>query len=174
MTQQLPVVRRVVTGTDGQGRSTVVSDAATDTVAPRPDGSQVMDIWRMSSLPPSMGDEDGLSEGVAAPPLGGLVYRLCWVAPNDNMDPDEYARTMAQTYGEAAVAGGASGLVGGHATATVDVVTVIRGELIAVLETEEVVLHPGDSLVQRGTVHAWRNRTDEPVLIATVMVGATP
>lgn len=167
-----PVVRRVVTGTDASGRSTVVSDGPVEAVAPRPDGSQVMDIWRMPAVPPTTSDGDGLDGRVVAPDLGGLVYRLCWVAPNDDMDPAAYARSMAVVYGAEAVTGRAATLVGGHATETVDVVTVIRGELIAVFENDEVVLRPGDSLVQRGTVHAWRNRTSEPVLIATVMVGA--
>lgn len=170
---QHPVVRRVITGTDSEGRSTVAGDAPTPVVAPRPDGSQVMDVWRMPALPPAVFDGDGLAGGVAGPDLGGLVYRLCWVAPNDDMDPAAYARALAATYGEGAVAGGASELVGGHATESVDVVTVVRGRLTAVLETGEVELSPGDSLVQRGTVHAWRNRTDEPALIVALMVGAT-
>ena len=167
-----PVVRRVVTGIDGSGRSTVVSDGPTEAVVPRPDGSQVMDIWRMPLVPPTTSDGDGLDSGVVAPDLGGLVYRLCWVAPNDDMDPAAYACSMARVYGDRAVSGGAAMLVGGHATETVDVVTAISGEVIAVFENDEVVLRPGDSLVQRGTVHAWRNRTGQPVLIATVMVGA--
>ncbi|MET9327583.1 cupin domain-containing protein [Tsukamurella sp. NPDC003166] len=167
-----PIVRRVVTGTDGEGRSVVAHDGPCDAVAPRPDGSQVMDVWRMPAVPPRLLDGDGLVGGVAGPDLGGLVYRLCWVAPNDDMDAAAYARALADTYGDGAVAGAASGMVGGHATESVDVVTVVRGRLTAVLEAEEVELGPGDSLVQRGTVHAWRNRTDEPVLMVALMVGA--
>jgi hypothetical protein len=32
-----------------------------------------------------------------------------------------------------------------------------------VLDADEVELHPGDIVVQRGTNHAWSNRTDAPV-----------
>jgi hypothetical protein len=35
-----------------------------------------------------------------------------------------------------------------------------------VLDTEEVALTAGDTVVQRGTNHAWSNRSDKPCRIA--------
>ena len=60
-----------------------------------------------------------------------------------------------------------------HATETVDIVTILSGELVAILETGETVLKPGDTLVQRGTNHAWRNRGDVPAVMVALQVAAT-
>ena len=169
---ELTLVRRVVAGTGTDGRSTVISDGPVTAHARRPDGSLVMDVWRWDHLPPHVDDQDVLTGSVAAPSAGGLVYRLCWFPPNTDMDADAYARAMAQAYGADAVRGGAATLPGGHRTDTVDVVTVVSGELHVLLETGEVLLSPGDSVVQRGTVHAWHNRSDAPTLVAAVMVAA--
>ena len=38
----------------------------------------------------------------------------------------------------------------------------------------EVLLMAGDVLVQRGTNHAWSNRTDEPAVVAFVLIDAAP
>jgi len=51
---------------------------------------------------------------------------------------------------------------GMHKTRTVDYCIVFSGEIWAVLDEGEVLLRAGDCLVQRGTHHAWSNRTDEP------------
>lgn len=159
-----------MTGVGPDGRSTIVSDEDVTTVARRPDGSLVMDIWRFDQLPPHVGDGDGLDGEVRRPDAGGLVYRMCTFAPNAKVDAAEYAKAIAAVYGEQAGTPGA--IPGAHATDTVDVVTVVRGEVRAVLEDCEVVLRPGDNLVQRGTVHAWRNNTDEPAVVVSIMVAA--
>jgi hypothetical protein len=46
-----------------------------------------------------------------------------------------------------------------HRTRTLDYVVVIEGELVLILDDSEVVLMPGDVVVQRGTDHAWENRS---------------
>ena len=47
-----------------------------------------------------------------------------------------------------------------HRTRTLDYVVVIEGELVLILDDSEVTLKPGDVVVQRGTDHAWENRSD--------------
>ena len=60
-----------------------------------------------------------------------------------------------------------------HQTPSLDYVTVIRGKLLLELDDGKTVeLHPGDTVVQRGTRHAWRNPTDEPAAISVVLLGA--
>lgn len=49
---------------------------------------------------------------------------------------------------------------------TLDFCLVIDGEITLVLDTEEVHLKSGDTVVQRGTNHAWSNRSDRPCVIA--------
>jgi naringenin degradation protein FdeH len=60
--------------------------------------------------------------------------------------------------------------VGLHSTSTLDYIAVISGELTLVLPDEEVVLGPGDTLVQRATPHGWANRSDEPCVMAAVLL----
>jgi mannose-6-phosphate isomerase-like protein (cupin superfamily) len=47
-----------------------------------------------------------------------------------------------------------------HRTQTLDYVVIIEGELVLLLDDSEVTLQPGDVVVQRGTNHAWENRSD--------------
>jgi mannose-6-phosphate isomerase-like protein (cupin superfamily) len=47
-----------------------------------------------------------------------------------------------------------------HRTRTLDYVVVIEGELVLILDDSEVTLKTGDVVVQRGTDHAWENRSD--------------
>jgi uncharacterized cupin superfamily protein len=50
---------------------------------------------------------------------------------------------------------------------------VISGEIYAVVECGETLLRPGDSFVQRGTKHTWRNRSDKPCTLAVLLLPAT-
>ena len=58
-----------------------------------------------------------------------------------------------------------------HTTETVDYAIVIEGEITAIMETEETVLGPGDVLIQRGTNHAWSNKSGKPAKVAFVLIG---
>ena len=60
-----------------------------------------------------------------------------------------------------------------HRTDTVDYAIVLSGEIWAVLDCEETLMHAGDVLIQRGTHHAWSNRTDTPCLVAFVLIDAS-
>jgi uncharacterized cupin superfamily protein len=51
-------------------------------------------------------------------------------------------------------------------TRTLDFCLILEGEVTLVLDTEEVSLRAGDTVVQRGTNHAWSNRSDRPCRIA--------
>jgi len=42
------------------------------------------------------------------------------------------------------------------------------------MDEGEVLLKAGDVLVQRGTHHAWSNRSDEPARLAFVLIDAEP
>jgi quercetin dioxygenase-like cupin family protein len=64
--------------------------------------------------------------------------------------------------------------IGTHRTETVDYVVVLDGEMQLDLDDGTVVLHAGDTVVQRGTNHAWANRSNAPTRIAVVMVPARP
>jgi mannose-6-phosphate isomerase-like protein (cupin superfamily) len=59
-----------------------------------------------------------------------------------------------------------------HRTRTVDYVVVIKGEIVLVLDDSEVTLRTGDVVVQRGTDHAWENRSSQPARMAFFHIDA--
>jgi quercetin dioxygenase-like cupin family protein len=61
-----------------------------------------------------------------------------------------------------------------HATDTVDFIVVISGSVVFVTESGEALLRAGDSLINRGAAHAWRNDGDEFCRIVSVMCPAKP
>jgi uncharacterized cupin superfamily protein len=58
-------------------------------------------------------------------------------------------------------------------TQTLDFCLILEGEITLVLDTEEVYLKAGDTVVQRGTNHAWSNRSGRPCRIAISSHDAT-
>lgn len=167
--------RRVVSGLDENGKSTIVVDELTTTRIAAP-AFTVCDIWQAPTLPAPAMQEDVLDGEVSLnPPLAGFTYRVTTFPPDSEWD-------LAAGYEDSLGAmGGAdahtddsdSGIAGLHQTDTVDVITVLSGELYAVLEKGETLLAPGDSFVQRGTKHTWSNRGDVPCTIVAVQMGAT-
>jgi mannose-6-phosphate isomerase-like protein (cupin superfamily) len=61
-----------------------------------------------------------------------------------------------------------------HKTNTVDYALVLAGEIWALMDEGETLLKAGDCLIQRGTNHAWSNRTDTPCRVAFILVNAHP
>ena len=60
-----------------------------------------------------------------------------------------------------------------HTTDTVDFELILEGEVWLELDDGvEVHLKPGDTVVQNGTRHAWRNKSSEPCTVAYALVGA--
>ena len=63
---------------------------------------------------------------------------------------------------------------GFHKTDTIDYAIVLKGEIWALMDEGETLLRQGDVLVQRGTNHAWSNRTEENAVLAFVLIDAKP
>ena len=149
-------VRRVVTGFDDRGHSTVIADGEAF------GGDAWAEVWvtdPTTGLDAVVDPHDGTA--VLEPPAGGSAWRVFTVPPDAVM-----RERMAQT---AAVVPGLDP-DGFHTTETLDYVMVLEGEIGFELDTGEVTLHAGDCVVQRGTRHAWRNRGDRPVRMVAVML----
>lgn len=58
-----------------------------------------------------------------------------------------------------------------HVTDTVDYAIMLEGEVHLVLDTEETLLVAGDTVVQRGTMHAWQNRSTLPARMVFINLG---
>src|SRR5262249_3822816 len=61
-----------------------------------------------------------------------------------------------------------------HRTETIDYVIVIEGEIEQDMDEGTVKLKQGDILIQRGTNHAWANRSGKRARVAFVLIDAEP
>ena len=61
---------------------------------------------------------------------------------------------------------------GMHISDSVDFVFVASGEVVMELECREILAKAGDVVIMRGGWHNWRNETDKPCTVVSVMVGA--
>ena len=162
-------VRRVVTGHDASGKAIVISDGLAPTVKTNPlrPGHRSTDIWRTNAAPvPIAKDEpDPTTAGPRTihPAPQGTVIR--------NLTPEQ-ARAVfrasgnesASTYGR----GGRHPMM--HRTETVDYAVILEGELTLVMDDEDVQLKTGDVVIQRGTNHAWSNRSAKICRILYVLI----
>jgi hypothetical protein len=168
--------RRIVTGNDAQGRSRIVEDGPSPailTMEERP-GYRNCNMWRTLGSQCSVSAPDSIAEqsGVL-PPKGGTVLRVIDVPP-ESKDPAERQRqtaaVFAKMFPDAKHNAGNARHPGMHVTDTVDYAILLSGELVAILETGETVMRAGDVLIQRGTNHAWANRSDSIARIAFVLI----
>ncbi len=152
----MATIRRVVTGHDDQGKSVVLSDG------PPPQhhamqgpgvGADFVEIWstpqpvpELTSTPASEPNERPFT---IMPPTGHLLRLIRIYPPKDGGK-----RTVM------------------HRTKTLDYVVVIEGEVVLILDDSEVVLGKGEVVVQRGTNHAWENRSEEVALMAFFHIDA--
>jgi quercetin dioxygenase-like cupin family protein len=168
-------VRRIVTGLNANGKSTIVSDTYLPLADVAPGERIRAGLWITESSPASSTAPDPVPDGViqGIPPKtrGGTVFRITDVPP-DAQNP----------HGAAALAAGGVHLdpertakhPGFHMTDTIDYAICLEGEVWAVLDDTETLMKPGDVLIQRGTYHAWSNRTDKMARMAFVLIDAEP
>jgi quercetin dioxygenase-like cupin family protein len=172
-------IRRVVTGHDERGKSIVVSDGfapAVRTSAARP-GHHSTEIWKTSGAPAPVGNEPDPTIGPRQlkPPKHGTVIRVSEMPPDSaavsNFDAAAATKifeSMGQVDASTFREGGRHPLM--HRTETIDYGIVLSGELTLILDDSEVQLNAGDMVIQRGTNHAWSNRSDKPCIIAFILV----
>jgi quercetin dioxygenase-like cupin family protein len=171
-------VRRVVTGQDATGKSLVVSDEHVEpiTLTPIP-GLKFYPLWSADETPKLPSDGTPLAQNRYFPPAGGFRWLLCTLPPESLSVLETH--DVETLHGEAADK--LPGLMdvlendhpGMHTTDTVDVGVILSGQVTLELDDEAVVtLAAGDTFVQNGTRHTWRNRGDVPVVIGFSLIGA--
>ena len=57
-----------------------------------------------------------------------------------------------------------------HRTETVDYAVVLGAKIYLLLDDTEVRLQAGDVVIQRGTNHAWSNRSGKPVRMLYILI----
>ena len=171
-------IRRVVTGHTPDGKATVASDTQVEpvTVALLP-GMEFHRLWGADSAPTFPDDGAPHSSSTYFPPLGGFRFGL-FMLPPDSMTPAaevdvEWALKEAEEKLPGAIAHLEPDNPGMHTTDTIDFEYIISGEVWLELDDGvEVHLRAGDTVVQNGTRHAWRNKGSEPCRMVTILVGA--
>ena len=105
------------------------------------------------------------------PPAGGSVCRVVTFPPDDTWRGKVGAKEVQAFF--AAMGSSAASTYSRNAphpymqrTRTLDFCLVLEGEITLVLDTAEVTLSAGDTVVQRGTNHAWSNRSGKACTIA--------
>jgi mannose-6-phosphate isomerase-like protein (cupin superfamily) len=170
------MTRRIVTGHDARGRSIVLMDGESPHafVLEKAGGLRLTELWETRSAP---ADNAGSGDAAAherriEPVNGGTVFRVIEYPPDrerlKTLAPEAFFASM----GARAADAGTRRHPGMHRTDTLDYCIVLSGEIWAVLDEGELLLRAGDCLVQRGTCHAWSNRSDSPCTIAFVLVAA--
>ena len=162
--------RRVVVAHDPDGTSRVVADDALPEVVLAPSGGELTVLWGADEpirLPASVAT--ALPESFI-PPSGGWRAAILSFPPAGHPPPAEGTGTVLPDLAERMRSGGGRGM---HDTPTVDVVHLLAGELVMELDHGETVrLIAGDSVVQNGTRHSWRNPGSVSATLLLLMVGA--
>jgi len=168
------IIRRVVTEEDASGRACIVEDTRVPAVSvPERPGYNVSNIWVTGDTPAPINAADRIAghKGVLPPPRGTVLRVIDY--PPEATDPAERRRQLAATFGtlysdaEHRIDDKHPGM---HRTETVDYAIVLEGEIVAMLDDSETVLKAGDILIQRGTNHAWANRSGKPARICFVLI----
>jgi mannose-6-phosphate isomerase-like protein (cupin superfamily) len=171
-------VRRVVTGQRTDGKSVFVDDALVEPKSPALMSRTVFhQVWGSDSAVslPTNGLEPPWSSFF--PPETGFRFLIWTAAPETATLPDDLDLRAAFTELQEMLPGVADfnepDNPGMHTTDTVDFDLVLSGEIWLELDDgEEVLLGPGDCVIQNGTRHAWHNRTNEPTTMVSVLIGA--
>jgi quercetin dioxygenase-like cupin family protein len=174
-------IRRVVTGHNSEGRSCFISDGPAPNVFQRSAGSTVVtEIWKTTSTPADISDDRDPTAPPyrLIPPDDGSVLRIISYPPDRLrlavLERERVNGADEATGRAAALDRGNPRHPGFHKTRSIDYAIVLSGEIYALMDEGETLLRQGDVLIQRGTNHAWSNRTDEPAVLAFVLIDAKP
>lgn len=171
-------VRRIVTGHDAEGKAIVTHDGPAPSVHTNPKrvGFYLTDLWHTDAMPvPVDNASDTTSRPLQLePPKNGTVVRIIEFGPEG-----EWLQKLAQddakdVFGAMGTNKASTYQLGTHPlmhrTETVDYAVVLEGEIYLVLDKEERLMKQGDFLVERGTNHAWSNRSGKPCKMLFVLI----
>ena len=176
----LPPIHRVVTGHDASGKAIVASDGPLPTVveiAAIP-GTVFHEVWSTAATPAPVdnnGAEPTLGPLKLPPPPHGTRIRFVDIPPDTAEFLAQGAARMKDAFSQIGDADASTVHAHSphplmHRTESVDYGVLIEGELTLVLDDSEVALKPGSVVVQRGTNHAWANRSGRPCRMLFVLL----
>ncbi len=180
MDQQQKTVRRIVTGHNTEGKAIILSDASTERtyMIGGPNGARFHEVWNTAQSPAlidSISGEPAETTLVLAPPKGGTRIRVIDFPPEGdeirNLTKDEagkHFKSMGDEDASHAGKGAPHPLM--HRTETIDYGIVLEGEMTLVVDEGEINIKAGDIIIQRGTNHAWANRSGKSCRMAFILI----
>lgn len=176
--EQASPIRRVVTGVSAQGEARIVADGPPPrSLAHMAVPGMVNTVLWATSTPPQPGHHDLTPHLVTVVPEAGESVALLVTFPPDTVFTDPLFDAAEAAREQLEITPGLAELFeqdnpGFHTTPTVDYGVVVSGEIVLDLGSESTVLRQGDTVVQNGTRHAWRNPSDQPATMLFVLTGA--
>jgi mannose-6-phosphate isomerase-like protein (cupin superfamily) len=172
----------VLVGADDDGRSVIITDENTTTRLATEAFTRNV-IWGATEVPTPVTADNAMTDAaLIPPPPQGYYYDISTFPPDKDWNyAGGYADALAAAGVEAEPDTDANAFddndprarPGMHQTDTIDIVTVLSGEIWAVVETGETLVKAGDTVVHRGTWHAWSNRSDQPCTVAAFHLSVT-
>jgi len=180
--RRLPDVRRVVTGHDSSGRAIVLQDGTPRHIirpAAQP-GLAFHELWNTDACPSRLGftEPDPTDRHRdTAPPRNGTIIRIVDIPPEGADGPDCDKAQVKAGFDAVGLGENAAHTIAGrhplmHRMESVDYGYVISGQITLLLDEEEVDLSSGVVIIQRGTIHAWANRSDNVCRMLFVLTDA--
>jgi len=177
--KQLPAIRRVITGHDANGKAVVTANTPVPTVVEIEaiPGTVFHEIWQTLATPAPIGNgaDPTLGALVLPPPKHGTRIRFVDIPPDTQEFLERGAARMQAAFTQ--IGDAKASTVDQHSphplmhrTESVDYGVVIAGEVVLILDDSEVALKTGDVVIQRGTNHAWANRTSEMCRMLFILV----
>lgn len=156
------IPRCVVTG-DQAGKSTILQDGPVDNVSEHIPGLVISDVWSTDTMPVDLSKTTRI-ENTLFPhvPKMGTYFRYVQIPPDAELAVDQ-AVPVADGQPHPLM----------HRTDTLDYIIILSGELYLILDDTGTLLKAGDIVVQRGTNHAWSNRSNQPCIQLAILLDAS-
>lgn len=172
------LVRRLVTGHSPDGKAVVASDMEVEAITlDLLPGYEFHRLWGADTTPEF--PDDGSPRPVRSyfPPVGGCRFGLFTIPPHSAAMPQDLDIQSGFKEMEEKLPGLGAHMErdnpGMHTTDTIDFEYVISGEVSLELDDgNEILLRAGNTVVQNGTRHAWRNRGSEACRLVVCLIGA--
>ena len=174
-----PPIHRVVTGHDADGKAVVASDGPLPTVVELKmiPGTVFHEVWATAGSPVAVDNGADPTTGplTLPPPKQGTRIRFVDIPPDTAEYLTHGAARMKDAFEQigdvkASTVKAHSPHPLMHRTESVDYGIVVEGEMTLVLDDSEVLLRTGSVVIQRGTNHAWANRSGRPCRMLFVLV----
>jgi mannose-6-phosphate isomerase-like protein (cupin superfamily) len=170
-------IRRVVTGNTPAGAAVVTDERIEPITVGLMPGAEFHAIWGSDTRPSLPADGGAPEVKTWFPPPDGFRFGVVTLGPDRAGLPADLDLAAALAELDQNLPGMAEVLEpdhpGMHTTDTVDYVVILSGELWLELDNgEQHVVRAGDTIVQNGTRHAWRNTSEHPCVMAVALIGA--